>query len=228
MSTSKNEHAMPVPKKAYKGLPMEGIIATWYDRNAGRGRGFDRIAATIVSRLRPGGSVLEVAPGPGYLAIEIARLGVERVAGLDISRSFVRIAGENARRAGVTLEVAHGDAAHMPYGDGSFDCVVCSAAFKNFTDPVGALDEMHRVLRPGGEASIYDLRKDASLVDIDAEVDRMQLSWASAAFTRLSFRWLLLRNAYTLEQMEDMARRSRFGSGRLSTEGIGFELRLSK
>ena len=219
---------MPAPKKAYKGLPMEGIIATWYDRNAGRGRGFDRMAATVVSRLPPGGSVLEVAPGPGYLAIEIGKLGVERVAGLDISRSFVRIAGENARRAGVKLDVAHGDAAHMPYAGESFDYVVCSAAFKNFTDPVGALVEMHRVLRPGGQASIFDLRRDASLEDIDAEVDRMQLSWASAAFTRLSFRYLLLRNAYTLEQMEDMARRSRFGGGRLSTEGIGFELRLAK
>jgi ubiquinone/menaquinone biosynthesis C-methylase UbiE len=44
----------------------------------------------------------------------------------------------------------------MPYPSESFDYVVCQAAFKNFPDPVAALDEIQRVLRPGAKASILD------------------------------------------------------------------------
>ena len=98
--------------------------------------------------------MLEVAPGPGYLAIEIARLGRFHVTGLDISRSFVEIASENARQAAVSVDFRHGDAASMPFDAQSFDLIVCQASFKNFAQPGSALDEMHRVLRRGGTAVI--------------------------------------------------------------------------
>ena len=63
-----------VTVKGYKGLPMEGLIATWYARNTGRDtRRFMDTARLVAARARPGGDVLEVAPGPGYLAIEMAR-----------------------------------------------------------------------------------------------------------------------------------------------------------
>src|SRR5712692_4133341 len=155
--------SMSTTAKPYKGLAMEGVIASWYANNTrGDVRGYRTCAQSVIDRLSPGSSVLEVAPGPGYLAIEIAKRGKYRVVGLDISHSFVRIASENARREGVTIEFRHGDAAHMPFPDESFDFVVCRAAFKNFSDPVNALGEIHRVLKPDGKASIYDLRKDAS------------------------------------------------------------------
>lgn len=142
---------MVTTAKPYKGLAMEGIIATWYANNTkGDIRGYQTCAQSVVDRLAPGSRVLEVAPGPGYLAIEIAKRGNYRVVGLDISHSFVRIASENARREGVAIEFRHGNASQMPFADDSFDFVVCRAAFKNFSDPVGALDEIHRVLKPGG------------------------------------------------------------------------------
>jgi ubiquinone/menaquinone biosynthesis C-methylase UbiE len=53
------------------------------------------------------------------------------------------------------------------FEEGSFDFVYCSAEFKNFSEPVNALNEIYCVLRPGGEAVIADLRKDASLDEID-------------------------------------------------------------
>lgn len=102
------------------------------------------------------------------------------------------------------------------------------AAFKNFSDPVGALDEIHRVLRPGGQASILDLRKDAPLDAIDEEVRGMNLPRLGAAFTRWTFRTLLLKRAYTREALDQVVARCRFGRGEIADDGIGFELRLAR
>src|SRR5260370_6241900 len=168
---------MAVTHKPYKGLPMEGIIATWYARNTANDvRGTRKCASTVADRVKQGARVLEAAAGPGYLAIAIAKMGDYSVSGLDISHSFVRIAAENARKAGVSVDFRHGDAAHMPFPDESFDFVVCRAAFKNFSDPVGALNEIHRVLVHAGQASIIDLRKDASLPAIDDEQASIHMS----------------------------------------------------
>jgi ubiquinone/menaquinone biosynthesis C-methylase UbiE len=87
---------------------------------------------------------------------------------------------------------------------------------------------MHRVLKPGGEALIIDLRKDASLHDIADEVRNMHLSAWNALVTRFIFRHGLLRAAYTADQLADMARKSTFGGGDVTPRGIGFELRLTK
>jgi ubiquinone/menaquinone biosynthesis C-methylase UbiE len=220
---------MPTATKAYKGIAMEGLIANWYARTTkGDVRGFRQTLASIADRLKPGDHILEVAPGPGYLAIELARLGPYQVTGLDISHSFVRIATENARQAGVSVDFRHGDAAHLPFPDESFDFVVCRAAFKNFSDPVGALDEIHRVLKPGGKASIIDLRQDASLREIDEEVRGMHLSWLSALLTKLTFRTMLLKSAYSREALERVVAESRFGQGEIRSDGVGFDLRLAK
>jgi ubiquinone/menaquinone biosynthesis C-methylase UbiE len=220
---------MAVTHKPYKGLPMEGIIATWYARNTANDvRGTRKSASSVADRLKPGARVLEVAPGPGYLAIEIAHLGDYRVSGLDISHSFVRIAAENARKAGVSVDFQHGDVAHMPFPDESFDFVVCRAAFKNFSDPVGALNEIHRVLMHSGQASIIDLRKDASPAAIDDEVAGMHLSALNAKLTKWAFRTMLLKSAYTGEAIDAMVSQSRFAKGEISQDGIGFELRLAK
>jgi ubiquinone/menaquinone biosynthesis C-methylase UbiE len=214
--------------KAYKGLPMEGVIATWYTRNTGRDRArFEDTSRRIAERVPPGARILEVAPGPGYLAIELARCGYA-VSAVDISRSFVRIARQRAIEAGVNVDVRHGDAAHLPFADASFDYVVCMAAFKNFTDPISAINEMHRVLKPGGLASIFDLRKDATQDEIKAAVRDMKLSWFNTHVTLWTFQLMLLRLAYTHDQLEDMAARSRFGSGDIESSGIGCELQFRK
>jgi len=214
--------------KAYRGIGMEGAIATWYAKNTGRDLSrFTRTARQIAERARPGSEVLEVAPGPGYLSIEMARQGYA-VTALDISESFVRIARDNAATAGVAVDVRRGNAAEMPFADASFDFVVCVAAFKNFSDPIGAINEMHRVLRPGGQASIFDLRKDALREDIDAEVRSMHLSLWNAWMTRWTFQFVLLKRAYTRDQLERMVGHSCFGRSEITSDGVGFELRLTK
>src|SRR5215813_3494196 len=84
-------------RKPYLGIQMEGPIARWYARNTGRDtRRFIETADELASRLPTGSAVLEVAPGPGYLAVELARRGYT-VTGLDISQTFVDIATRNAQ-----------------------------------------------------------------------------------------------------------------------------------
>ena len=217
-------------RKPYAGIQMEGPVARWYAHITRDRRDYPRTARAIADQLPSGGVILEVAPGPGYMAIQLARLSsVEaayRITGLDISHSFVRIATENARRAGVSIDFRLGDVANMPFPSESFDFVVCQAAFKNFPEPAQALDEIHRVLRSGGHASVFDLRKDAPLEAIDQEVREMQLAPFGAFVTKWIFRLGLLRAAYTREALETVVTRSRFGRGEIRQEGIGFEPRL--
>jgi ubiquinone/menaquinone biosynthesis C-methylase UbiE len=217
-------------QKGYKGLPMEGIVARWYTRIRRSGSQIEewrKQAAQLTGGLPDGADVLEVAPGPGYFAIEMARLGRFHVTGLDISHTFVGIARENARQAGVNVDFQQGDASSMPFADGSFDLIVCQAAFKNFSRPGKAIDEMHRVLRDGGTAVIQDMWKDASDAAIRDEVNAMRLGPVNAFMTRRTLA-MLRRRAYTKEQFERLAAASAFGGCEIETSGIGIEVRLKK
>ena len=214
----------------FKGPEMEGPIARWYARVRGSQsqlEAYRKQASQLTAGLPQGARVLEVAPGPGYLAIEIARLGGFQVTGLDISRTFVEIAAENARQAGVAVEFRQGDVAEMPFANESFDLVVCQAAFKNFTLPRSALAEMHRVLRSGGTAVIQDMSRDATHADIDREVKGMELGRIST-FTTTATLEMLRRRAYSAAQFERLAGQSPFQTCAVRTEGIGLEVRLNK
>jgi ubiquinone/menaquinone biosynthesis C-methylase UbiE len=217
----------PKSRKGYKGLPMEGIVARWYARNTA-GRDHRKSAELVAGQVAVGGSILEVAPGPGYLAIELAKLGTYRVFGLDISQSFVQMAKARAQDAGVAVEFRHGDAAHMPFPQDSFDFIVCQAAFKNFSEPVQALREMHRVLKPGGKALILDLRPDASPKAINAEVKNMKLGWFNSLMTKLAFRYCLLKRAYSREQFRRMAFQTPFKTCEIQEEPLGLMVALVK
>jgi len=171
--------------------------------------------------------VLEVAFGPGYLAIELARLGRVQRIGLDISHTFVKIASQNAKDAGVTADFHQGDAAAMPFEAESFDLIVGQAAFKNFVHPGSALAEMYRVLRGGGTALIQDMSSEASHADIEREVGAMQLGPVST-FTTKGTLEMLKRRAYSPAKFERLAAESPFGTCTINTEGIGLEVRLEK
>ncbi len=174
-----------------------------------------------------GGRILEVAPGPGSLAIELAKLKYQ-VVGLDISKSFVEMAQTKARQAGVTAEFRHGNASDMPFDAGTFDFIVCRAAFKNFTEPVQAIREMYRVLKPGGKALIIDLRSDASPEEINATVNSMGLSWINRLLTKWTFKHILLKNAYSKKQIHQFVAQTNFGKCEIRGDPIGMEIWLEK
>jgi ubiquinone/menaquinone biosynthesis C-methylase UbiE len=138
------------------------------------------------------------------------------------------MAMENAGKEGVHVDFRKGDAAAMPFADETFDAIVCRAAFKNFANPMRALDEMHRVWKPGAFAVIIDLNKNASPGLIAEAVKEMQLGLINRRLTQLTFKFLLLKRAYRPEDMQSMAEKSHFRSCDLRLNGIGFEAYLSK
>jgi ubiquinone/menaquinone biosynthesis C-methylase UbiE len=216
-------------EKAYKGFGMEGFTAKWYASVTRKSlEDFKVLARRVAGQVPAGSRVLEVAPGPGYFAIELARLGDYKVTGLDISRTFVDIAQRNAAAAHIDVEFRQGNAARMPFEDDSFDFLLCRAAFKNFTQPVHALQEMCRVLRTGGQALIIDLRKDASPESINQAVDGMGLGVSNSIITKLTFRFMLLKRAYTRHDFDQFLAQTDFRRIEIQEDLIGLELLLEK
>ena len=126
----------------------------------------------------------------------------------DISHTFVEMAAKKAAEASVQVDFRQGTASKMPFASNVFDFLLCRAAFKNFAEPVRASQEMCRVLKPGGRGLIIDLRHDASPESIDRHVDGMGLSAVNRLLTKLTFRTMLLKSAYTKEQFQYMLSQS--------------------
>jgi ubiquinone/menaquinone biosynthesis C-methylase UbiE len=108
-----------------------------------------------------GARVLDVGTGPGGVPVAIARAQpLLRVDGLDLSADMIDYARRAAADAGLDDRVTFtvGDVAHLPYPDDTFDLVVSSMSQHHWADVRGAVREVRRVLRPGGQAWIYDAR----------------------------------------------------------------------
>lgn len=216
-------------QKAYKGLPMEGMIASWYAKTTLKDlKRHKWMAKQMLEKIPANGKVLEIAPGPGYFSIELAKLGSYQITGLDISKSFVEIARRNAAEAGLKIDFREGNASAMPFPENTFDFTFCQAAFKNFSEPVKAIAEMHRVLRPGGLSVISDLRRDASADEIEREIQGMGLGPINRFMVRWTFRNMLLKNAYSADEMRAMVAQTPFGKCEIDLDGVGFQVLLRK
>jgi SAM-dependent methyltransferase len=115
-------------------------------------------AAFLLPHLRPGLSLLDIGCGPGTITADLAQLvapGV--VVGVDASGDVVAQAEAHAASCGVTnarFEV--GDLFALAYGEGTFDVVHAHQVLQHLDDPVAALVELRRVLRPGGLLAVRD------------------------------------------------------------------------
>lgn len=115
-----------------------------------------RIARLLLG-LGEGDTVLDVACGPGNFSRSFARVvgpgGL--VAGVDASPTMLERGGSELREEDPgNLVLIRGDATALPFTDGSFDAGCCFAALHLFDDPFAALDDMARVLRPGGRIAL--------------------------------------------------------------------------
>ncbi|MGA2224424.1 MAG: class I SAM-dependent methyltransferase [Syntrophobacteraceae bacterium] len=211
-----------------KDFPMEGMVARWYAATTRKDlKEFHDLALRLDERIKSGEKVLEVAPGPGYLSIELARRG-KAIAGLDLSHTLVKIATENANKAGVKVDFHQGNVASMPFSREAFNLVVCRAAFKNFAEPIVALDEIYRVLKAGGCALIIDLKRDASVEAIDQFIDASGRGWFDSLLTKMIFRYLLIPRSFMKADFEAVAAGSRFGGCKIDETLIGYEVWLQK
>lgn len=218
-----------ITTKAYKGLPMEGIIASWYAKTTLKDlKRHKLMAKQMAEKIPANGKVLEIAPGPGYFSIELAKLGPYQITGLDISKSFVEIARKNASEAGLQIDFREGNASAMPFNENTFDFTFCQAAFKNFSEPVKAISEMYRVLRPSGLSVISDLRRDASATEIEREIQGMGLGRINRFIVRWTFKNMLLKNAYSVDEIRSMVAQTPFGQCEIKIDGVGLQVLLKK
>lgn len=112
------------------------------------------------------GEAIDLGCGAGQLAVKLAQQSPGlRVVGVDLSDEMLLRAEAHAQGAGVGDRVSFrkGDAGQIPFPDGALDLVVSTASLHHWSQPVAVLDEIARVLRPGGSFLVFDLRRDLRL-----------------------------------------------------------------
>ena len=104
-------------------------------------------------------AVLDVACGTGDFTIEIAQKAAEgsRVTGIDLSEGMMKIGREKIKAAGVSADMVQGDCEALQYADGTFDRISVGFGVRNFEHLEIGLQEMLRVLKPGGKLVILEL-----------------------------------------------------------------------
>ena len=172
-----------------EGIPRLGAIL--YNALSGTSvfqRHYELIARDILS-YRPEGSLLDIGTGPGRLLLELHQLSPGmRLAGIDISPSMVVKARQNMAAAGLSeaIEIQEGNASQIPFGEDSFDVVVSTGTIHHWKDPLEGLNEVHRVLKPGASALMYDLVSDTQK-SILKEMAREFGRWRTSLFWLHSF-----------------------------------------
>jgi ubiquinone/menaquinone biosynthesis C-methylase UbiE len=108
-------------------------------------------------RPAPHHRVLEVATGPGYIAMAFAEVARE-VVGVDLTEAPLAIAEQRRQEQGIqNVRFQMADAAHLPFADGDFDIALCRLGFHHFGDARQVLREMVRVCTPQGTVAVEDL-----------------------------------------------------------------------
>lgn len=213
--------------RRYQDLAVTGKKAIAYDqltRDHRMGE-IKKQAKEIAKYLKNRDSVLEVAAGAGYLSIELAKLGNYKITGLDISDTLIEICKQNALKEGVkNVNFQQGNVSDMPFPDNNFNFIVCVLSFKNFKEPVQALKEMYRVLKPGGTVLIMDLNGGASLKETKKVAENMGLSGIMAYIAGAIQR----SAAYDKDEIKTFIASTKFRDSEIRDSNIGFSVYLKK
>lgn len=173
----KNPSACPYSQRLFIELPHPGIT---------RGRLIEILAPQAGER------VLEIGPGTGYYTFEMAaRLDSGQVDIFDIQQEMIDHVMREANRRGITnVEPALGDAQSLPYADGSFDAVVLITVLGEIPSQERALNEVARVLKPGGRLIVGEMIVDPHIVTLGQlreRGERAGLSFARRVGSPLAF-----------------------------------------
>jgi len=118
-----------------------------------------------LGRTTPGTTIVDVAGGPGFLALEVGdHLDHPRIWVVDGSPTMLQLASENAQKYSLEVVARRGEAERLEFPDGFADAVLCKHFIRLSPDPERALREMARILKPGGRLYIVDFDRDAPTV----------------------------------------------------------------
>jgi len=178
-----------------------------------------RFAARRALALVSQGRAVDIGCGPGYLVLELARRAPNlTITGVDLSDEMLITARQTSeqRRLSEQVTFCYGNASKLPFADQSVDLIVSSLSLHHWSDPTSVLNEIRRVVRPGGGFMIFDLRRDMAL----------PVSFLLYVVTRVIVPSILRENneplgsrnaAYTPVEAEELLQRSRLDGGRITS-----------
>jgi len=128
-----------------------------------------------------------------------------------------------AAGVGEQIELVTANASHLPFPDGAFDAVISSGSLHHWKAPVASLNEIYRVLKPGGQALLYDLVRDTPKAEWQKTSDILG-RW------RVLFMWLhgFEEPFYRTDELRQLAEGSLFATGEVGFLGLVCRLALRK
>jgi len=185
---------------------------------------------THAAALKDHGEAVDLGCGAGQLVMGMARqVPGLHVVGIDLSEKMLADARQSAQLAGLgdRVDFRLGNVEEIPFPDQSLDMVISTASLHHWSDPVKVLNEIDRVLKPGGAYYIFDLRRDMVL-------PFYLLLWFAtqfivpAALHKFNEPMGSRNASYTIRELVDLTRQSRLSGGQVTTGPIWIVLAGTK
>jgi ubiquinone/menaquinone biosynthesis C-methylase UbiE len=174
------------------------------------------------ARLRDHGEAVDLGCGAGQLVLEMTQQAPGlHVTGIDLSEKMLADARQSTQQAGLEDRVNFrmGNVEEIPFPDQSLDLVISTVSLHHWTEPVKVLNEIDRILKPGGAFYIFDLRRDMAL-------PFYLLIWFAtqfivpAALHKVNEPMASRNASYTVQELSDLVQQSRLRGGQVTAGPI--------